>query len=126
MPASSLPARLTAPFGVLDRPLNAVNDASARSTPWLAWPLAPPPREETIPGRLSVQILAQTIIANVAAEAFERRTGTLAEGKALRRARARTAVATVVGVTLAAGAWDRRAAELRTRPWRRLAARMTR
>lgn len=128
MPASapSLPAWLTAPFAFLDRPLNAFYDASIRVAPWLSWPVSPPRRDETVPRLLYAQIAVQSVLLQIGVERLERSSAGPIDQHDVQRERAVAVLATVVLWSLAIGAWDRRAAELRAEPWSRLVARLTR
>lgn len=115
-------ARVTEPLSRFDAPLNALNDISARLVPWGWWPVAPPRPDRPYGAPEHAVYLGWSVvgfgigeIANARQPEDRRSTGAL-----LLFERALTIVLSVLWWAAFAGAWDRRAARLRRRPWRKL------
>ncbi len=115
-------ARVTRPLARFDAPVNALNDLAARRYRWMWWPIQPPrpdrpygPREHAVYFGWSVVGFGIGEAAAASRPEEERSTGAL-----LLFERALTILVGILVWAAAAGAWNRRAARLRRRPWRRL------
>jgi hypothetical protein len=121
----TLPARATAALSRFDGPLNALADSSPRLVPWAWWPIDPPRRDRPYGPREHAVYLGWSVAGFAVGEAAvalipeeDRPRGTR-----LGVERAVTLAGAGALWLATAGAWDRRAAALRRRPWRRLARR---
>jgi hypothetical protein len=119
--AVTLFARATRPLERVDGAVNRLNDLTVRLTPWVWWPAARPTRDRPLHAGQHAAYLGWSAFGFVAGELLARRLpeDQRPTGRRLRRERAATALLSVALWIVAAGAWDRRAARLRRRPWRR-------
>jgi hypothetical protein len=115
-------ARTTEALRPLDAVLNGTSDLSVRFAPWMWWPADPPRADRPYGVAHHVAYLAWSAAAFALVESLmtqlpeEQRPS----GARLRYERVATAVAGAAVWWISAGAWDRRAARLRRRPWTRL------
>jgi hypothetical protein len=114
--------RLTRPLAPVDRPINALNDGTARVTPWVWWPASAPRRNRPWSTGQHVAYAGWALAGLVVGEIVAARlpAGLRSTGAQLRNDRIRAGLAGLVGWVIVAGAWDRRATRLRRRrPWLR-------
>ena len=115
-------ARVTQPLEPLDRAVNWANDLTVRATPWMWWPASPPRRDRSYDTAQHATYLAWTALGYVAGDILAQRMPEehRSTGARLRNERILTGLTTGVAWLVAVGAWDRRAEQLRRRPWQRL------
>jgi hypothetical protein len=113
-------ARVTRPLARLDGPVNWCSDLAVRTTPWMWWPASPPRRDRPLNTTQHAAYLAWSVGGYLAGDAIATRLpeDMRSSGRQLRIERVVTGVASVALWLVFAGAWDRRAARLRRRPWR--------
>ncbi len=118
----TFPARVTEPLSRFDSSLNAVNDWSARRVPWGWWPIEPPRPDRPYGAAEHAVYLGWSVVGFGIGEAANARQpeDQRSTGARLTFERALTIVLSVLWWAAFTGAWDRRAARLRLRPWRRL------
>lgn len=116
-------ARATQPLQRLDGPINRFHEMEVRDTPWMWWPASPPRRDRPYDAGQHAVVLVWSAVGFLAGDLLAQRVpeGRRSSGRRLRNERIATAVASAVVWVVAVGAWDRRAARLRRRRWRRAA-----
>lgn len=115
-------ARLTLPLAPIDSAVNSLNDCTVRLTPWVWWPASAPKRNRSWSLEQHVAYAGWSLVGSVVGEvvAWRLPDELQSTGTRLRNERLGGGLAAVVVWVVAAGAWDRRAEQLRRgRPWRR-------
>lgn len=114
-------ARATAPLQAVDGPLNRLSDLTVGMTPWMWWPASPPRRDRPYDAAQHAVLVTWSVVGYVAGDVLSQKLPEeqRSTGRRLQAERIGAAVASVALWLLMVGAWDRRAAHLRRRPWRR-------